>query len=253
MINKILTTLFTSLICLSCNSQQATTNNSNIMAQDDVYTTQSGKQVTFTFIKHASLEIKYDGLSIQVDPVRQLPPETDYSKFSKAAFVFVTHEHFDHFDKDAIATLSDEKTQVILNKRCADMLGSGRAMNNGDTLKLRDDITVEAVPAYNTTPDHQQFHPKGRDNGYVITLDGLRIYIAGDTEDIPEMASLKDIDIAFLPCNQPYTMTPEQLANAAKMFNPKVVYPYHYSDTPVEQINTLLKDSGIEVKIRALK
>lgn len=223
------------------------------MNQDDIYTTQLGKQVTFTFIKHACLEIKYDGLSIQVDPVRQLPPETDYAKFDKANFILITHEHFDHFDKEAIATLSDEKTQVILNKRCADMLGSGKAMNNGDTLKLRDDITVEAVPAYNTSPEHLQFHPNGRDNGYVITLDGLRIYIAADTEDIPEMANLKDIDIAFLPCNQPYTMTPEQLANAAKMFNPKVIYPYHYSDTPVEQINTLLKDSGIEVKIRAMK
>ena len=252
MIKNVLTVILISLSCLSCNSQQANSSgNSN--ATDDVYTTDSGKNVTFTFIKHASLEIKYDGLSIQVDPVRQLPPETDYSKFNKAAFIFVTHEHFDHFDKDAIAALSDENTQVVLNKRCADMLGSGKAMSNGETLKLRDDITVEAVPAYNITPDRTKFHPKGRDNGYVINLDGLRIYIAGDTEDIPEMSQLKDIDIAFLPCNQPYTMTPEQLANAAKMFSPKVVYPYHYSETPVEQINDLLKDSGIEVRIRAMK
>ena len=127
------------------------------------------------------------------------------------------------------------------------------AMSNGESMKLRDDISVEAVPAYNITPDRTQFHPKGRDNGYVLDLDGLRIYIAGDTEDIPEMAQLSGIDIAFLPCNQPYTMTPEQLANAAKMFSPKVVYPYHYSETPVEQINDLLKDSGIEVRIRAMK
>ena len=174
MIKNVLTVILISLSCLSCNSQQANSSgNSN--ATDDVYTTDSGKNVTFTFIKHASLEIKYDGLSIQVDPVRQLPPETDYSKFNKAAFIFVTHEHFDHFDKDAIAALSDENTQVVLNKRCADMLGSGKAMSNGETLKLRDDITVEAVPAYNITPDRTKFHPKGRDNGYVINLDGLRI------------------------------------------------------------------------------
>lgn len=250
--NRILTAIFTSLMCLSCTSQQVK-NNNNIMVQDDVYTTQSGKQVTFTFIKHASLEIKYDGLSIQVDPVRELPPVTDYSESVKSDFILVTHEHFDHFDKEAIATLTSEKTQVILNKRCAEMLGSGRAMINGDRLRLRDDITIEAVPAYNITPEHLKFHPKGRDNGYVLTLDGLRIYIAGDTEDIPEMANLKGIDIAFLPCNQPYTMTPEQLARAARMFSPKVIYPYHYSETPVEQINTLLKGSGIEVKIRAMK
>ncbi len=252
MIKNFLAVILTSLTCLSCNSQQAA-NGVNNKTQDDAYTTKSGKQVTFTFIKHASLEIKYDGLSIQVDPVTKLPPETDYNKFSKAAFILVTHEHFDHFDKDAIATLSDNNTQVVLNKRCSEMLGKGKAMNNGETLKLRNDITIEAVPAYNTTHDHLQFHPKGRDNGYVLNLDGLRIYIAGDTEDIPEMANLKDIDIAFLPCNQPYTMTPEQLAKAAKMFKPKVLYPYHYSDTPVEQINTLLNGTGIEVKIRALK
>lgn len=252
MIKTVLTVILTSLTCLSCNSQQAT-GSKNDAAQDDVYTTKSGKQVTFTFIKHASLEIKYDGLSIQVDPVQKLPPETDYSKFNKSDFIFVTHEHFDHFDKDAIATLSGDKTLVVLNKRCAEMLGSGKALSNGESLKLRDDISIEAVPAYNTTPDRTKFHPKGRDNGYVITLDGLRIYIAGDTEDIPEMAQLKDVDIAFLPCNQPYTMTPEQLANAAKIFKPKVVYPYHFSETPIEKVKTLLKDSGIEVKIRALK
>lgn len=252
MIKNILTVILLSLSCLSCNSQHANSSgNSN--ATDDVYTTDSGKNVTFTFIKHASLEIKYDGLSIQVDPVRQLPPETDYSKFNKAAFIFVTHEHFDHFDKDAIAALSDENTQVVLNKRCADMLGSGKAMSNGETLKLRDDITVEAVHAYNITPDRTKFHPKGRDNGYVINVDGLRIYIAADTEDIPEMTQLKDIDIAFLPCNQPYTMTPEQLANAARMFSPRVIYPYHFNDTPVENIKELLKDTQIEVKIRNMK
>ena len=252
MIKNVFTVILISLSCLSCNSQQANSS-SNSNATDDVYTTDSGKNVTFTFIKHASLEIKYDGLSIQVDPVRQLPPETDYSKFNKAAFIFVTHEHFDHFDKDAIAALSDENTQVVLNKRCADMLGSGKAMSNGETLKLRDDITVEAVPAYNITPDRTKFHPKGRDNGYVISLDGLRIYIAADTEDIPEMTQLKDIDIAFFPCNQPYTMTPEQLANAARMFSPRVIYPYHFHDTPVENIKELLKDTQIEVKIRNMK
>jgi len=253
MIKNILAVILTTLSCLSCNSQHATSGAATNEVQDDVYTTRSGKQVTFTFIKHASLEIKYDGISIQVDPVSNMQPETDYSKFAKANFILITHEHFDHFDKDAIATLSNKNTQVILNERCAQMLGSGKAMSNGDSLKLRDDINIEAVPAYNITPDHLQFHPRGRDNGYVLNIDGLRIYIAGDTEDIPEMANLKDIDIAFLPCNQPYTMTPKQLSNAARMFSPEVIYPYHYSDTPVEQVKELLSDTKIEVKIRAMK
>ena len=130
------------------------------------------------------------------------------------------------------------------------MLGYGSVMNNGDTLRLSADITLVAVPAYNTTEANKKFHPKGRDNGYVLTIDGLRIYIAGDTEDIPEMASIKDIDIAFLPCNQPYTMTPEQLVSAARVVKPKVLFPYHYGQTDVSVIPGMLKDDGIDVRIR---
>ena len=220
----------------------------------DTFKTQGGKTVSFNCIKHASLEIRYDTLSIQVDPVAALAPATDYSQFSKADYIFVTHEHFDHFDSTAIATLSDSATQVIVNGAVRSLLRRGTALANGGKLQLRDDISVEAVPAYNTTPAHRQFHPKGRDNGYVITLDGLRIYIAGDTEDIPEMKQLQNIDIAFLPCNQPYTMTPEQLANAATMFSPRVLYPYHYNDTPIERVAALLKDNkDIDVRIRPMK
>ena len=130
------------------------------------------------------------------------------------------------------------------------MLGSGKALKNGDKVKVANDITIEAVPAYNTTPGREQFHPKGRDNGYILTLDGMRIYIAGDTEDIPEMTNIKDIDIAFLPCNQPYTMTIEQAANAAKIIKPKVLFPYHYNDTPVNKLFPLLAKEGIKVLIR---
>ena len=111
-------------------------------------------------------------------------------------------------------------------------------------------VEVEAVPAYNTTEGRTQFHPKGRDNGYILTLDGLRIYIAGDTEDIPEMQDIKDIDIAFLPCNQPYTMKPEQLVKAAKTVKPKVLFPYHYGQTDLSSIPEQLKGEGIDVRIR---
>ena len=111
-------------------------------------------------------------------------------------------------------------------------------------------IKVEAVSAYNTTQGRTQFHPKGRDNGYILTIDGLRIYIAGDTEDISEMKDIKDIDIAFLPCNQPYTMTPEQLVKAARTIKPKVLFPYHYGQTDVSGIPGLLSGDGIDVRIR---
>ena len=123
-------------------------------------------------------------------------------------------------------------------------------MKNSDSKQIADGISVEAVPAYNNTEGHLQFHPKGRDNGYVLTIDGLRIYIAGDTEDIEEMANLKDIDIAFLPCNQPYTMTPDQLVRAAKTVKPRVLFPYHYGNTDVNTLPALLQGEGIDVRIR---
>ncbi len=112
---------------------------------------------------------------------------------------------------------------------------------------------IEAVPAYNTTPGREQFHPRHRDNGYILTIDGLRIYIAGDTEDIPEMKNLKNIDIAFLPVNQPYTMTVTQAVNAANMFLPKILYPYHFGNTNVKQLKEALKNSGIEVRLRKME
>ncbi|MBR7048352.1 MAG: MBL fold metallo-hydrolase [Prevotella sp.] len=199
---------------------------------------------------HASIRIEYDGKEIVIDPVTKLGNKTiDYTTMPKADYLFVTHEHFDHFDKEAIKQLTGEKTQLITNKRCADMLGYGQIMVNRQSSTLND-ITVEAVPAYNTTEGHLQFHPKGRDNGYILTIDGLRVYIAGDTEDIPEMAEIKDIDIAFLPCNQPYTMTPEQLIKAVRMIKPKVLFPYHYGQTDVTGIPSQLQGDGIDVRIR---
>ena len=219
--------------------------------ETETFMTDGGKPVRITLIKHGSLEISYDGLSIQVDPVNGYGKPTDYAtEFPKADVILVTHEHFDHFDRDTIAALKKDGTQIIANPAVQKMLGSGTALTNGEQRMIAKDIKLDAVPAYNTTPGHTQFHPKGRDNGYVLTIDGLRIYIAGDTEDIPEMASLKDIDVAFLPCNQPYTMTPEQVAKAARTIKPKVLFPYHYSQTPIKQVASLLAGSGIDVRIR---
>lgn len=215
------------------------------------FCTPSGKAVTVTLIKHGSLEISFGGKSVQIDPVSGLGKPTDYSaEFPKADFILVTHEHGDHFDKEAIAVLTDERTALITNARCADMLGYGTILANGESYS-EGILHVDAVPAYNTTEGHLQFHPKGRDNGFVITLDGLRIYVAGDTEDIPEMAELKDIDVAFLPCNQPYTMTVDQLVNAAKVIRPKVLIPYHYGQTDISSVPALLP--GMDVWIRQMQ
>jgi L-ascorbate metabolism protein UlaG (beta-lactamase superfamily)/rhodanese-related sulfurtransferase len=216
----------------------------------DVFKTKSGKTVKFHALVHASIRIEYDGKEIEIDPVTKLGNRTiNYAAMPKADYLFVTHEHGDHFDKAAINMLTGDKTRLVMNKRCAEMYGAGEAMSNGEQIMLND-IQVEAVPAYNYSEGRTQFHPKGRDNGYILTIDGLRIYVAGDTEDIPEMTTVKDIDIAFLPCNQPYTMTTDQLVKAAKMVKPKVLFPYHYGQTDVSKLPDQLKGDGIEVRIR---
>ena len=216
----------------------------------DVFKTKSGKTVKFHALVHASIRMEYDGKEIEIDPVTKLGNKIiNYGSMPKADYIFLTHEHGDHFDKEAIKQLTGGKTQLIANKRCAEMLGYGEIMVNGQT-SMFNDIKVEAVPAYNNSEGRTQFHPKGCDNGYILNIDGLRIYIAGDTEDIPEMQNVKDIDIAFMPCNQPYTMTIDQLVKAAKTVKPKVLFPYHYGQTDVKGIPSQLKDSGIEVRIR---
>ena len=218
----------------------------------DTFKTKSGKTLRIHALIHASIRIEYDGQEIEIDPVGKLGNRTtDYGALPKADLILVTHEHMDHFDKEAIKTLTKEGTQLVTNQRCADMYGAGTVMKNGDQREWKKDFSIEAVPAYNTTEEHKKFHPQGRDNGYILTVDGIRIYIAGDTEDIPEMSSFKNIDIAFLPCNQPYTMTTEQFVNAARMVKAKVVYPYHYGQTDVSVLPAQLKADGIEVRLKA--
>jgi len=216
----------------------------------DTFKTKSKKEVIITFIKHGSLMLTYNKHTIQVDPVSEY---ADYSKFPKADIILITHEHGDHLDTKAIDMLSKKETTVILNTSSQKKLGKGTIMNNGDKKEILDNIKVEAVPAYNTTPGREMFHPRHRDNGYILTIDGLRIYIAGDTEDIPEMKELKNIDIAFLPVNQPYTMTIAEAVNAAKMFLPKVIYPYHFGNTDVKKIKEELKGTSIDVRLRKME
>lgn len=216
------------------------------------FRTPSGASADITLIKHGSLEIRYKGLSIQVDPVAELGKHTDYAaEFPKADVILVTHEHGDHLEDATIATLTGENTLLILNETSRNRIGRGEVIRNGESRNLPGGILLEAVPAYNTTPGRESFHPRGNGNGYVLTIDGLRIYIAGDTENIPEMAELKDIDVAFLPVNQPYTMTPEQCIAAAEVIRPKVLIPYHYGQTDLSSLPAALP--GMDVRIRQMQ
>ena len=218
--------------------------------KSDVFATENNKKIEIFFIKHASLIINYDNKLIYIDPITEY---ADFSKFPKADLILITHEHYDHLDKQAIENLSKDDTEIILNSNSQKILNSGKIMSNGDELVVLNNINIKAVPAYNIIPEHLQFHPKGRDNGYVLTLDNMKIYIAGDTENIDEMNNLKDIDITFLPVNQPYTMTIEQANLATKMINPKILYPYHYGNTKIEELSKLLKESDIDIRIRNME
>ena len=213
------------------------------------FTTPDGHEVEVTMIHHGSLAMSYKGYRIQIDPVLKMgATEINYSAFPKADCILVTHEHGDHFDPEAIRFLSKDGTRVLLNAASQAQLGSGEAVANGDTLRIGN-IGLVVVPAYNITEDHLQFHPKGRDNGYILDFDGLRIYVSGDTEDIEEMGTFGPVDVAFLSVNQPYTMTTTQCVEAAMTLQPKTLVPYHLSDTDLQEIKTVLdtNDSGIEV------
>ena len=212
----------------------------------DIFKTPKGSLLYLYLIKHGSVAIEYDSLFIQVDPVAEFGKHTDYSvEFPKADVILVTHEHADHLEDSTIKVLTKEDTRLILNKTSADKIGRGEIIANGESLELPKGIRLEAVPAYNTTAGREKFHPKGNGNGYLLTIDGFRIYIAGDTEDVPEMANLKDIDVALLPVNQPYTMTVEQCANAANMIMPKVLIPYHFSKTDLSPLQGMIPKQKI--------
>lgn len=220
--------------------------------EEDVIKTKTG-DLKITFIGHGTLMFEYKGKVVHVDPYGRL---ADYSKLPKADLILVTHEHGDHLDTKAIRIIRQEKTKVVLTKPCTKKVSGGIVMKNGD-VRTVGELKIEAVPAYNIVHKRssgEPFHPKGRGNGYVVTFGKTRVYVAGDTENIPEMKKLKKIDIAFLPMNVPYTMTPEMAADAAKAFGPKILYPYHYGQTDPNKLVNLLKDSKkTEVRIRKMR
>ena len=219
--------------------------------ETDVIETSGGK-LQITFIGHGTLMFTFQGKVIHVDPVSR---EADYTKMPKAELILITHEHRDHLDPQAVEIIRTEKTSIVLTEACASRVPDGVIMKNGD-VKTIEDLKIEAVPAYNLVHMRSAgvpFHPKGVGNGYVITFGDKRVYVAGDTENVPEMKNLEKIDIAFLPMNLPYTMTPEMVADAAKAFKPKILYPYHYSQTDTSQLLTLMNNfKEVEVRIRRM-
>ena len=209
-----------------------------------------GGRVDISCINHGSLAISYKGYLIQIDPVMNYGgKDIDYESFPKADLILITHEHGDHYNLQTIKAISKENTRVIANGTVHEMLGYGDVLANGETTEAGKGIIIEATPAYNISPGRQQFHPKGNGNGYLLTFGDLRVFVSGDSEDIEEYAQLKDIDVAFLSANQPYTMTVDQCVHAAQVIKPKVLIPYHLGNTYMDGIQKGLKDTGIEVRL----
>lgn len=219
--------------------------------QDVIKTSQADLKITF--IGHATLMFAFGDKVIHVDPVGS---EADYSTFPKADIILVTHEHSDHLDPAAIAMLRTEKTDILFSEKCAEKVKGGIIIRNGDS-RVVQGIKIEAVPAYNIIHMRSAgmpFHPKGQGNGYLLTFADKRVYVAGDTENVPEIKTLKGVAIAFLPMNLPYTMTPEMVADVARAIKPEILYPYHFGETDTSKLVDLLKDQKeIDVRIRKLK
>ena len=257
--------LFTIALCLftACGNKSAANTDNNArdtlsMATQpeyikaDVYQTDKGP-LKVTLVGHGSLMFEYEGKIIHVDPYSQV---ADYSRLPKADLIMLTHEHADHLDTTAINMIKKADTHFIVSKVCNEILGYGDVMNNGDHSHWGT-LHIDAVPAYNIVnkkPDGEAYHPKGRGNGYIITFGDKRVYVAADTENIPEMDKLKGmIDIAFLPKNLPYTMTDEMFVDAAKTIKPEILYPYHMSEFDQEKIGKALDGTGIKLEIRPMK
>lgn len=265
---KHILTIMATLFCAGAGAQ-------TMAYPSDIITTRSGGDLKIVFFGHGSIAFEYDGKHIYVDPVSDF---ADYSTLPKADLVLVGHEHGDHLDPKAIDALSTDETFIIGNGTAIEALGRGTVLEHGEPTQIRKmnmkDAynsyegaeapgimiceAVEAVPAYNTSPDKLNFHPKARlHNGYLLTFGGTTVYVAGDTEDTPDMLALEGVDIAFLPVNLPYTMTEEQAARAVRAIAPEIFYPYHYGGTDrktdLGKLADLLEGSGVEMRVRPLE
>jgi L-ascorbate metabolism protein UlaG (beta-lactamase superfamily) len=196
-------------------------------------------------VGHGSLYFEYNNLVIHVDPYSA---QADYNSLPDASLVFITHGHSDHYDLNALNKIKTDSTTMICTQAVKNMgtfTGTTSVLNNGDSAVFKG-IPVKAVPAYNVT---STWHTKGVGNGYVFTFGEKRVYVAGDTESIPEMGNLGKIDIAFLPMNLPYTMTPSAAATAAKLIQPDILYIYHFGNSDTASLRKLLIDQSMKIRM----
>ena len=228
----------------------------SLCAAEDDFVTDTVKtsehDLLMTFIGHGTLMFQYGGRVIHIDPVRRY---ADYSKLPKADIILITHAHGDHLDPGLVEKLLKSSSDILMSRSCQNKLNKGTVLQNGDEATVQG-IHVSAVPAYNIKHKRdtgEPYHPRGDGNGYVLTFADKKVYIAGDTENIPELKSMENISIAFLPMNLPYTMSPEMVADAVNLFKPDILYPYHYGNTDVNKVVELLKESDTKVRIRDLQ
>ncbi|RJE79377.1 MBL fold metallo-hydrolase [Paracoccus sp. JM45] len=219
----------------------------NAEATSYTHTTDAGDVIIHP-VDHASMVWETPAGVIYVDPVGGADA---YADMPAPDFILITHQHGDHYDQPTLDGLAE--APMITNPAVFDMLpeamqGRATSMANGDTGTILD-YDIEATPAYNITEDRLQYHPEGRDNGYILTIGGKRFLIAGDTEDTPELRAMTDIEVAFLPMNLPYTMTVQQAADAVAAFKPKVVYPYHFNDSDVQEFARLVGETDAGTKV----
>jgi L-ascorbate metabolism protein UlaG (beta-lactamase superfamily) len=217
----------------------------------DTFQTSQGDLIIHP-VNHASFVMAWGETLIYVDPVGGAER---FTGLPAPQVVLVTDIHGDHMNADTLTALVQSGTVIVAPQAVRDALpaalqSSTQVLANGGTMTVAD-VAIEAIPMYNITPERLQYHAKGRGNGYVLSRGGKRVYIAGDTEDIPEMRQLRDIDVAFVPMNLPFTMTVQQAADAVREFKPKAVYPYHSRNSDVEEFSRLVgTDVGVEVRLR---
>ena len=257
--NNLIFCLAAATLVSACNREAKTdvAANDTTSSANSNMSNNAGEQVKITPIEHASVVLNWRDTVIYVDPVGGAAM---YAAQPKAALVLVTDIHSDHMDAETLKAVSEGgipiiAPQAVKDRLPADLQSHVTVLGNGQTHEMGG-WKIEAIPMYNTTADRLQYHAKGRGNGYVIENNGVRVYLSGDTEDIPEMRALKNIDVAFVCMNLPYTMTEEQAASAVAEFKPKLVYPYHYRGTDgmsdVAKFKQLVNEKAPEVQVMQL-
>ncbi len=246
---------FCALALVACKDKEksgAETSEENQIMGEEIAVTDAGIEV-FP-VSHATAVLVWDGITIYIDPVGDID---QFSTFKSPDLILITDVHGDHYSRETLEGLETQKAKIIVPQAVADLLPPSftpqiDVLNNGDS-KERYTISIEAIPMYNLREEAKKFHEKGRGNGYILRKDGMGVYFSGDTEDIPEMRSLENIDKAFVCMNLPYTMTVESAADAVLEFKPQEVYPYHYRGRPdvsdVSVFKSLVQKGNPNIKV----